>query len=227
MSLHRFPGRAVFLAGLLLMIPLLAPADTDAAAAGPRATLERFSTGLEALAADFTQLVVSQDGEVLESGEGEVWLQRPDRFRWSYLGDFPELIVADGEHVWLYDESLEQVTVRAQSGMAGDSPLLVLTDLSGMDEAFRVTELGTVSGRELLELRARDEEAQFERMVLGFADGRLEHLVLEDAFGMRTELSFTSVRRNPEVPAGHFEFTPPDGVDLVGDVPQEFVEGSP
>lgn len=212
------------LIGLLaLALVTLAPtglrAETTPASA--RATLEAFSRDLEGLAADFSQVVVSQDGEVMEEGAGDVWLARPDRFRWAYHGEFPELIVADGERVWLYDESLDQVTVHEQSGRAGDSPLLLITNLEGMDEAFQVTELGTVSGLQLLELTARDPEAQFERMVLGFQDGELSRLVLEDAFGLRTEMSFSDVRRNPEVPDGHFVFEPPPGVDLVGDLPPE------
>lgn len=197
-----------------------APDRATGADQGARAALEAFSGDLEALAADFTQVVVSQDGEIMEEGAGEVWLQRPDRFRWTYGGDFPELIVADGERIWQYDESLEQVSVRSQSELAGDSPLLVITDLTGLDEAFRVTELGTLSDLSLLQLVSRDPDAQFERMVLGFRGDTLSRLVLEDAFGLRTELEFRNVRRNPTVPDGHFLFTPPDGVDLVGEVPE-------
>jgi len=196
------------------------PDRPAAADPGARAALEAFSGDLEALAADFTQVVVSQDGEIMEEGAGEVWLQRPDRFRWTYGGDFPELIVADGERIWQYDESLEQVSVRSQSELAGDSPLLVITDLTGLDEAFRVTELGTLSDLSLLQLVSRDPDAQFERMVLGFRGDTLSRLVLEDAFGLRTELEFRNVRRNPTVPDDHFLFTPPDGVDLVGEVPE-------
>lgn len=190
-----------------------------------RSVLEAFSDGLHALAADFEQIVVSPDGEVMEEGAGEVWLARPDLFRWAYLGEFPELIVADGERVWLYDESLEQVTVHTQSGRAADSPLMLITDLEGMAEEFQVVELGTVSGQQMLQLTAKDPEAQFERMLLGFQHGELSRLILEDAFGLRTEMTFSAVQRNPEVPEGHFRFTPPAGVDLVGDVPPELVNG--
>ena len=208
------------------MFQTLHAAHATETAPGARAALEALSANLEVFSADFEQVIVSQDGEVMEEGGGEVWLARPDRFRWAYHGEFPELIVADGDHVWLYDESLDQVTVHEQGDRVADSPLLVITDLDGMDESFRVTELGTVSGLALLELRARDPEAQFERVVLGFRDGRLDRLVLEDAFGLRTELTFQDLRRNPEIPPGHFHFTPPEGVDLVGDVPQELLDGT-
>ncbi len=212
------PGRfAACVVLLFLLLPAMAAAQ--APSTGARGALEAFATGLERFGADFEQLILSADGAVMESGSGEVWLQRPDRFRWAYHGDFPELIVADGDRVWMYDEGLDQVTVRLQSELAGDSPLLVILDLERLDERFAVTELGTVTGLQFLELTARSADAQFERLVLGFADGTLQRLVLEDAFGMRTELTFSDVRRNPEIPEAHFQFTPPEGVDLVGDVP--------
>ncbi len=204
--------------GLVALAPLAAVAQETTPASG-RAALEAFTTDLERFGADFEQVIISADGAIMEEGAGEVWMQRPNRFRWSYLGEFPELIVADGESIWMYDESLEQVTVREQGELGGDSPLLVIMDLSLLDERFTVTELGTVTGLHLVELIARDPEAQFERLVLGFEEDRLQRLVLEDAFGLRTELRFTKLRRNPDIPEGHFDFEPPEGVDLIGDVP--------
>lgn len=187
--------------------------------ASARDALDDFTRDLDGLGARFEQVVISPEGAVMESSAGEVWLQRPDRFRWSVGGDFPELIVADGAFVWMYDESLDQVTVRDQSGLEGDSPLLVILDREGLDDRFEITELGTITGLHLLELTSRSPEDQFERIVLGFQDGELRRLVLEDAFGLRTELTFSDLRRNPRVPEGHFVFTPPPGVDLVGDLP--------
>lgn len=93
---------------------------------GPaRAELERFTTGLDRFQAEFTQTVKSQDGRVQDETRGQVWLQSPDKLRWVYSGEFPETIVADGKNLWIYDESLQQVTVKAQSGQASDSPLMI------------------------------------------------------------------------------------------------------
>ena len=77
---------------------------------GPaRIELERFTSGLERFHSEFTQAVRSQDGRVQDQTQGEVWLQSPDKLRWVYTGEFPETIVADGNNIWIYDESLQQV----------------------------------------------------------------------------------------------------------------------
>lgn len=204
----------------LLAGPLYAQETTDPVSS--RDTLIAYSEGLEGLRARFQQVVISQDGELLDQGSGEFWLQSPDRFRWFYEGDFPELIVADGRHIWIYDESLEQVTVREQQGAAGNSPMLLITNPEGLDDDYQVTELGTLDGNQMLQLKARDADASFERILLSFMEGQLQALILEDSFGLRTEMNFFEVERNPPIPPGHFNFIPPAGVDLLGDVPLEY-----
>lgn len=202
-------ARALIVTALLLL-SLQLQAQTA------RDQLERFAEGLETLHAAFSQLVVSTDGQLQDRSDGEVWLSRPDRFRWEYGGDFPELVVADGSRIWIYDETLEQVTVKDQAAASMDSPLALLTDPDRLDEQFEVREVGETEEAALLELRARSMETEFERFLLGMADDRIVLMVMEDAFGLRTEIRFSQLRRNPELDAGLFEFTPPDGADVIG-----------
>lgn len=184
-----------------------------------RLQLERFSTGLETLHARFEQQVVGTDGAIQDSSSGEVWLSRPQRFRWAYGGEFPELVVADGTHIWIYDEALEQVTVKDQSLEAADSPLALLTDPGELEAQFEVRESGEAWGLQLLELRSTNAEREFERILLGLRDNRLELMVMEDAFGLRTELRFSDIERNQAMDESLFTFTPPEGVDVIGAVP--------
>ena len=214
--------RIALIVGLsLLNSPLqAAPAITGEGAVAPtaRGQLERFSTGLESLQARFEQQVVSNDGAVDEVSGGEVWLQRPQRFRWEYRGDFPQLVVADGQRVWIYDLELEQVTVEDQAAAAADSPLTLLTDPGRLDEQFEVREAGDIDGLYYIELRSRSAETEFERVLLGLRNDVLELMIMEDAFGLRTELRFFDVVRNPELDQALFSFVPPEGADVIGDV---------
>lgn len=194
------------------------PALADNQGHGPaRAALEAFADDLRGLHAEFQQRVVDPEGRLIEDGSGQVWISRPDCFRWEYAGEFPELIVADGRHVWLYDQALEQVTVKPQSGLAEDTPLMLLTDLSGLDEQFVVTELGRDGDLDLLELVARGREGEFERVIIGLRGGQLSLMVLEDAFGIRTDIRYTRLERNPALDSGLFDFEPPPGTDVIGE----------
>jgi outer membrane lipoprotein carrier protein len=198
---------------LLIVISTVAFSD----ASGPaRSELERFSDGLETLQVDFSQVVKSQDGSIQDKTYGNAWLKSPDKLRWVYAGDFPEIIVADGTDVWIYDEALEQVTIKPQSTSVADTPLLILTDISQLDQQFRVAELGDFEDMQLLELKSRDEESQFERILMGVDANGIRMMIMEDAFGQRTEIHFTNIVRNAEVEADVFRFTPPEGTDVVG-----------
>lgn len=192
--------------------------DPGSEAPSGRMALERFARDLETYHATFEQKIIDSDGVVQDANEGEMWLSRPSLFRWEYGGDFPEVIVADGEHVWMHDISLEQVTVKNQSEMANDSPLVILTDLGKLDEQFEVRDLGIDDGLAYVELRSVQEGAEFDRVLLGIRGEALELMAMEDAFGLRTEIRIANARRNPELAGELFEFEPPDGVDVVGDV---------
>jgi outer membrane lipoprotein carrier protein len=156
--------------------------------------------------------------EFSDGSSGQVWLSRPGLFRWEYGGEFPELVVADGRNIWIYDEMLEQVTVKNQSEAAMDSPLSLLTDLGQLEQQFEVREVGISEDMQLLELRSRDAESQFERILLGLSGAMLRLMVMEDAFGLRTEVKFTDVQRNPEIESNLFTFQPPESADVIGEV---------
>ena len=58
--------------------------------------------------------------------------------------------------------------------------------------------------------------AEFERILIGLDHDTVRLMTLEDAFGLRTEIRFTEVLRNPKASPERFVFVPPEGVDVVG-----------
>jgi outer membrane lipoprotein carrier protein len=201
---------------LSMIISLLIPVALANSSGPARSELERFAAELEGFQADFTQTVKSQDGRVQDQTHGKVWLQSPDKLRWVYSGEFPETIVADGSNIWIYDESLQQVTVKPQTDQAADSPLMILADVSRLDQQFQVTELGDYEDMLLLELKSLDEESEFERILLGLDSSGIRMMAMEDAFGQRTEVHFENMLKNSPMDPQLFKFTPPEGADLVG-----------
>lgn len=183
-----------------------------------RQQLDRFTIGLETLQANFIQTIRSPDGSIQDQSQGEIWLSNPDRLRWVYSGEFPEVIVADGTNIWIYDEVLEQVSVKPQSPDASDAPLMILMDASRLDLQFNVTEVGDYEGMQLLELRSRDPESEFERILIGLGDAGIRMMTMEDAFGQRTELVFDDIARNTGLDPVLFTFIPPEGVDVFGEI---------
>jgi outer membrane lipoprotein carrier protein len=199
---------------LTALLLLAAPALSLAA---PSA-LDAFSRGLKGLDGRFEQHVYDADGQLTEETRGRVALAAPRQFRWEYEAPFPQLIVADGDHVWIYDPDLEQVQVRIQSHEEQQSPLTVLIDPTELERQFVVKPAAPAGGLEWVELIPREkDDAQFASARLAFDGEALVRMEMRDALGQRTEISFREWRRNPAFAAGTFSFTPPAGVDVVGE----------
>jgi outer membrane lipoprotein carrier protein len=209
----------LFLLSLLLLSNAVLAADA-------RARLEAFANGLNALSGEFTQTTSDPNGEVQEESRGTLALAAPRQFRWQYQDPFPQLIVADGNDVWIYDQDLEQVTVRNQSTEESQSPLTVLVDLSQLDRDYVVQNLKDRDGLSWLGLTSRAKEPPFKRIEIGFDGHGPKRMLLEDLLGNRTEWTFSNWQRNPKLAADTFRFSPPAGVDVIGE-PTEAAEAIP
>ena len=183
------------------------------------ASLERFQSYLrttQSARADFQQKVFDKTGKLVQESRGSFAFLRPGRFRWTYAKP-PQLIVGDGERVWIHDADLNQVTVRRASRVIGATPAALLAGASDIDKAFVLVEAGAKDGLEWLEAKPREKESGFERIRLGMSASGVDAMELVDHFGQTTVLRFSNLERNPQLEAGTFRFTPPKGVDVLGE----------
>ncbi|MEP6906772.1 MAG: outer membrane lipoprotein chaperone LolA [Pseudoxanthomonas sp.] len=189
------------------------------ALAGARDDLKSFTTGLKGLDGQFTQQVYDAKGKLKETSSGRVALSAPRLFRWEYAKPYPQLIVADGRKVWVYDPDLQQVTVREQGSEEQNSPLSALIDPAKLDQQFNVKESGTTDGLQWLTLTPKSEgDASFQSARLGFGKTGLARMEVVDAVGQNTKISFGGWKRNPTFAGTTFKYTPAQGVDVVGDI---------
>lgn len=206
----------VFKALTISLLAVALPALADG-----RAQLGKFTAGLKGLDGRFQQSVYDPNGRVTEKSSGTVQLSAPRQFRWETLQPAKQLIVADGDNIWIHDPDLEQVTVRNQSLEEQGSPLTILVDPSELDRQFKSADGGKADGLEWLVLTPKKtEDAPFLQARLGFGPTGLSRMEFSDALGQRTVIAFTGWKRNPAFGKGAFRFTPPKGADVVGEVNQ-------
>ena len=201
------------LAGLFVLLF----ASTALAAGGARDRLNAFAKDLSAVSGGFEQTVADANSGKTKTSRGTLALKAPRQFRWETASPFKQTIIADGDKVWVYDPDLEQVTVRPQGTEEAHSPLTVLTDLSQLDRDFTTSEQGERDGFAWLRLKSKDKEPQFEYAELGFDASGLARMVFKDSFGNNTEIRFSGWQRNAKLAPDTFKFTPPKGVDVIGD----------
>ena len=202
----------------LVLIGLLSLSSLPALAQG--SSIDRFQTYVrttQAASADFDQKVYDRTGKLVQESKGNFAFLRPGRFRWTYAKPNPQLIVGDGERVWVYDEDLKQVTVRRLAKALGSSPAALLAGAADIEKAFDLSDAGDKDGLAWLEAKPREKEAGFERVKLGLGVSGVEAMELVDHFGQTTRLRFSSIVRNPKLDGSEFRFTPPKGADVLGD----------
>lgn len=200
---------------LALLVTPLAQADS-------LDRLRNFLEGTKTLRADFSQTVMAKSGRKPQLSSGSMAVSRPHKFRWQIEKPYPQLIVGDGEKVWLYDPELKQVTVRKQGAALAGSPAALLAGegLLALEKHFSLRDVGEKEGLEWLEATPKSTESGFELVRIGFASsaaGELRAMELTDSFGQTTSLVFSRFERNPALSASSFRFTPPAGVDVLGD----------
>lgn len=183
--------------------------------------MERFAgflSNTQSAKAEFRQKVTDRNGKLVQESQGSFAFQRPGRFRWTYEKPFAQIIVGDGQKLWILDPDLNQVTVRKLDQALGYTPAALLAGNNEVVKAFRVSELGARDGLEWVEARPRDTESSFDKVRLGFGFSGIEMLELHDNFGQTTQLRFTSFLRNARPDPDLFRFVAPPGADVIGDV---------
>lgn len=195
---------------LVAGLALAASAHADAVDA-----LKGFAQKVQSARADFTQTVTSPDGAKKKSSSGRFEFQRPNRFRFDYLKPYEQLIVADGQKVWLYDADLNQVTVRPLAQALGSTPAGVLAG-GALDRDFTLKAEPDQGGLQwVLATPKQSEGSSIRSMRVGFRAEQLAALEITDAFGQRSRLDFTGVEVNPKLAAQRFQFQAPAGADVL------------
>jgi outer membrane lipoprotein carrier protein len=178
--------------------------------------LHAFLEGTRTAQGKFTQVVTNREGRTTQTSSGTFAFERPGKFRWTYDKPFDQLIVGDGEKVYVYDRDLNQVIVRKLDAALGATPAALLAGDNALERNFTLTAGGAGEGLEFVNAVPRTADSQFKQIRIGFKSGLPQRMVLTDAFGQTTDLAFSDVARNPKLPPDLFQFTPPKGADVVG-----------
>ena len=178
--------------------------------------LKVFLKEFETLQADFIQTLLSEEGEQLEQTSGTLYLQQPGKFNWTYKQPYLQKIISNGTTLWIYDEDLEQLTVRNfNSEELEQTPAAIILGNAYPEKHFVQIDLGLIEGYKWIELTPRDLDAQFKNIRIGFDAKRLGMMIIADNLGQTTRIDFSDVSKNTTLSADLFDFTPPPDVDVI------------
>lgn len=196
---------------VLACVTLTAQAD-DAAAVN---RLTGLLSQAQTLTARFSQLTLDGTGTQLQETAGDLSLKRPGLFRWHTDAPQEQLLISNGEKIWLFDPDLNQVTIQTMDQRLSHTPALLLSgDVSKISESFDITYKEGGSVVDFI-LKPKAKDSLFDNLRLSFRNGVINDMQLIDSAGQRTNILFLSVKMNQTVDAKQFTFQVPEGADVI------------
>ena len=203
-------------AATLLAASAVITASANAATSDARARLNNFFTGVSSLQGSFTQQVYSKKGKVIQNSTGLISMSRPGKFRWVYKTPDPQTIVGDGKNIWVYDEDLEQVTIKPMTKAISSAPIAILTRKQKPDAQFVVQPVKGSGGFDWFKLTPRKQGKDFRYIEIGLdKSGNMRQMIMHDQLGQKTVVQLNA-RTNVPIKGSTFYFKIPQGVDVIG-----------
>jgi outer membrane lipoprotein carrier protein len=191
-------------------------------------SLESFLKSTKSGRADFTQTVTSpaRDGQAprVKNSTGTFEFARPNRFKFVYKKPFEQVLVADGQTLWMHDIDLNQVTANKQANILASTPAAIIAsspDLKSLEQHFSLKAApllpGDAEGISWVLATPKAKEGSLQTIRVGFktATGELASLDIVDTFGQRSQLKFQKFEVNPVLAGDVFVFKPPAGADVI------------
>jgi len=194
----------------------LAIALASAAAASGIDQLRAFVDGARTGKATFRQVVAGKSGRVPQASSGTFAFARPGKFRWSYDKPYAQLLVGDGDKLWIYDRDLNQVIIKKLDRALGATPASLLAGSNAFETNFVLIDGGNTDGIEFVEAEPKSPDTGFDHIRIGFKENLPRTMELHDSFGQLTQLTFDTFERNPAIDPALFRFSPPPGADVIG-----------
>ncbi len=181
------------------------------------ADLTQFVNNLQTFRANFEQVQPDETLFQKNRANGYFVLQRPGHLRWVYEAPEPQQIVSDGVNVWVYDEELDQVTVQSLNRVEADFPLSWLLYREPLSERFNILAGEKKAGVSWYNLQPK-QGTFFQSLEVAIKGGQLVQIWMYQNADNVTKVAFNNIAQNEPVQPEQFQFTPPKGVDVIGQV---------
>lgn len=180
---------------------------------------ERYDSTRDFTAKVTQEMTIASLGKTT-TAQGTVAFKKPGKMRWELDHDAPQVIVADGSTLWLYQPKEHQV-IKApfDDAFRSTTPISFLTGVGNIAQDFDMSIEGASAngGLVYLMLVPRRDSATLGKLRLTVASdsGEIRGAEIFDPLGNVSRLQFSDIRRNQNLPDKDFVFEVPPGVDVV------------
>lgn len=173
--------------------------------------------------AEFQQTTTSRMSARERLGAGTMLLAKPGLMRWDYREPDQQVFVCDGQKISMYFAKERQMMVTpAKDYLESDITYAFFTGQGDIQRDFVVAgpdEEDITESAETYQLKLTPKtghaQIEFINLWVDRSSFLLKRLKVTDKFGTVTDLVFSKVVTNQEAPATLFQFTPPEGTEIV------------
>lgn len=171
-------------------------------------------SNFKSMSADFQQTAVIKKA-VAKKSNGTMALQRPGKFRWEVTAPNHQVIIADGQNLWIYDVDLEQATKQSLSKDKHSPAILLSGSTAALEDRFTIVDSKEEGDSSVFKLKPKQDHDMIQLIELQFENKKLSQMSVIDNLGQKNVFYFSNVKVNPALSANLFQFHAPHGVDII------------
>ncbi|MDR0805595.1 MAG: outer membrane lipoprotein chaperone LolA [Enterobacteriaceae bacterium] len=195
---------------LLIACCLICGLVSSAVFADARSDLQNRLNKVNSFHASFSQTVTDAGGAAIQQGEGELWVKRPNLFRWHMTSPDESILVSDGKTLWFFNPFVEQATATWLDSVTGDTPFMLITRNSPDDwNKYNIQQKG-----DEFQLTPKAAKGNLKAFTINVkSDGTIAGFIAVESDGQRSSYALKS-QQTGAIDASQFSFTPPKGVTV-------------
>lgn len=169
--------------------------------------------------ADFIQASTIKAMEITDSASGRLMVKYPGKMRWVYQSPEEQIIVSDGEHLWIYRPEDNQVLRGQASSFFGDGKGAgFLSDIRRIRDDFHIT-LEDIRFGEFYSLMLVPLKKTWDLVRINLLVSKQNYYITQvytyNAYEDVTRIEFSNLEFNTALEPSLFEFKMPANVDIL------------
>lgn len=199
--------------------------NTDVVTVSSTTAKQSLMTKLTQLAhftADFNQKILSESGDVLQQGTGNLAISKPNLVNWKTITPDETLIISDGSTLWFFDPFIEQASAYSLASSISNTPILLLTsDDPKLWQQYDVAIVKSDNDDIRYEVKPKAPNSQIKTLTLAFKNTQvatkttqLTEFSFQDTTGQISLITLSNFNSQVKPNNELFSFSLPEGVRL-------------
>lgn len=172
--------------------------------------LDQFKT----LRANFTESTYDQQHQLIQTSHGTMAVKKPNFFRFETLSPTHQIVIANGQTLWVYDVDLQQATKQSLEKLPINPAKVLSGNASLLLQKFNVS-MEIKANTNIFTLTPKQKSQAFSAIMITFVSDKLACMKVNTTLAQVNAFQFSNVMVNAPLSNALFVFKTPKGVDVL------------